>query len=582
MRVLLVNYWGVPRVGGITRHLLVLKQGLEARGHQVDILSPEPGKEVAWKTRYLYLTDRRFAVDKEPITRLVQDKIAPLYEDIDRSIVTREVNRYTFELAASLFDLEQYDIVHAHDVITARTIARIRPRGIPLVATVHGLLTAEQIVAGTVTKGSLTWDYVALEERLGVLSADRTLAPSQWVRRYLSETHNLLPNSIQVIPYGLDTRMVFPPEARHLDPNTPVKGDRQLLLCPARLTAEKGHKHLLFALAHLLRRRDDFVCWLAGGGGLQRSLEAQVRDLGLQDIVHFLGVRNDIPALLAMADLVVLPSVLDSMPYALIEAQIAGKAVVASRAGGIPEMIQDGVTGVLTSPTDAEGLAMRLDELLSNPDLRLRLGRRAALWGSKYWDAQTMVDRVLAVYQDVAARPAGESFFRKQPGEKGEPVTQNRPIFAPDPSPTAELPNNWRDILWHLPPGYQIPDPAFLATLKPHQAAQQLWPTIAAALPRSYRIPDPEFYVEMLAWQVSTAESPHTRPQPTVPQRRIKVRATTGQVTHARKSVRKRRGANTALRRRRRARPHHPPSVSPGIGFGLAMRHRAPKVRRAR
>lgn len=176
---------------------------------------------------------------------------------------------------------------------------------------------------------------------------------------------------VHVVHCGIDpAAYVFRP--RPLPAAGPVRA-----LCVASLQEYKGHRWLLEALAQsdagpgLERIRLDLV----GEGALRAQLEALAGRLGLTDRVRFLGSlpEEEVARLLAAADLFVLPSVvardgqMDGVPVALMEALAAGVPVVATRLSGVPELITDGVTGVLVPPADAAGLARALSRVLADP-----------------------------------------------------------------------------------------------------------------------------------------------------------------------------------------------------------------------
>jgi glycosyltransferase involved in cell wall biosynthesis len=173
---------------------------------------------------------------------------------------------------------------------------------------------------------------------------------------------------LHVVHCGIDPgAYAFRP--RQVPPEGPVR-----VLCVASFEEYKGHRYLLEALAgdpQLARMRLELV----GGGSLEDEMRALAGRLGLSERVSFLGMRSEaqVAALLDEADVFVLASVvahngqMEGLPVALIEAMAAGIPVVATRLSGIPELVEDGVTGLLARPGDAEDLARRLRELLSDP-----------------------------------------------------------------------------------------------------------------------------------------------------------------------------------------------------------------------
>lgn len=408
MRVLLATYWSLPHVGGINSYVAVLKSELESLGHRVDVFAHGPGKT------YFHLTDGTRIIEKAAIRDLVSRKVMARYRRHASGMTTmiklHEIERYTLEIAAAHLDLKKYDIIHTQDVISTCAFSRVRPRGVPLVSTIHGPLLRERLLKAPLVRANRR--YLALEERIGLLSADRTMTPSHWLKATFMRDYALPHGTITVVHSGMDIN-TFLRRATQPPRWVPDPRNRKVILCPARYTLVKGHRHLLNALSLLVRRRRDFVCWLAGDGPTRRVLERQARALRLGDHVAFLGSRDDVPALLTASDIVVLPSLLEGgVPYAVQEAQVAGKPVVASRVSGLPEIIRHGETGLLVAPGNARALASLLDRLLTDHSLRLSLGSRARIWAHGRWSSSRMVAETLAVYQELIQRE-GRTWLRR-------------------------------------------------------------------------------------------------------------------------------------------------------------------------
>jgi glycosyltransferase involved in cell wall biosynthesis len=165
------------------------------------------------------------------------------------------------------------------------------------------------------------------------------------------------------------------------------------------LVESKGVHHLINALHQLKKIRRDWVCWIVGDGPKRNEFQNLVKKLGLQNHLIFLGKRDDIPYLLSISDLFILPTLMDNQPLSIIEAQIAGKAIIASNVGGIPEMIQDRLTGLLFPPGDVASLVNHINYLFNHENVRLNLGQRAQKWALKHWSIQRATQKVLNVYQ---------------------------------------------------------------------------------------------------------------------------------------------------------------------------------------
>jgi glycosyltransferase involved in cell wall biosynthesis len=150
------------------------------------------------------------------------------------------------------------------------------------------------------------------------------------------------------------------------------------VLTVANLREEKGHAVLLEAIAggREAFRNVEFV--FAGDGPCRAALEAKARELSIDGQIRFLGERHDIPVLLAEADLFVLPSLTEAFPNSLLEAMAAGLPVIATRTGGICELVDDGTTGLLVGPSDSRALRGAIQRAIENPDPAAAMGRAAA------------------------------------------------------------------------------------------------------------------------------------------------------------------------------------------------------------
>src|SRR5262249_38140835 len=138
---------------------------------------------------------------------------------------------------------------------------------------------------------------------------------------------------------------------------------------------DKGHHDLLLAAAEVKRRGVNAEWLLVSDGDRRPLLEAQASRLGLPGTVRFLGSRRDVPALLKRSELLVHPSLSEGLPNAVLEAMAAGCAVVATRVGGVPELVLEGVTGCMVPPHSPSAMAHAIVHLMRHDTLRERMGR---------------------------------------------------------------------------------------------------------------------------------------------------------------------------------------------------------------
>lgn len=406
MKILLATFWGLPHVGGVDLYIRQLKLGLEQRGYQVDILCRYPdgsGYSILNKGRHL---------PRISVKPLVESNVKSYFQEnlsgLDPIIQDAETEQYCYELGAAYLGVDSYDLIHAQDVISARALFRIKRPQTALVTTIHGHLAMEWFlslpregVLENPERKERLWQYAVMREQLGLNSADAATLPTQWMKQMLIDDFAIPMDKLTVVPNGIDIRGFTDQLHNETDMRSSWK---KVIICPARFDVIKGHKYLIRALAKLRRERDDWVCWLVGNGGLEFNLRELVKLHGIEEDVAFLGTRRDVPALLKQSDIFVLPSLQDNHPYAVMEAQVAGKAVIVSDAGGMPEMVAHGETGLVFPVGNDEQLYRYLSLLLSNDQLRVHLSAQARHFGHERWSLDVMMSRMDSVYEMALAR----------------------------------------------------------------------------------------------------------------------------------------------------------------------------------
>ncbi len=179
----------------------------------------------------------------------------------------------------------------------------------------------------------------------------------------------------------------------------------QIVGVVARLEPEKGHPTILDAWPQVLREVPDAYLMIIGEGSRREALEQQAYDLRIGHRVVFTGRRDDVPAVTAALDVAVLPSYREAQGLSILEAMALSRPVVASNVGGIPEMIQDGVTGLLVPPADPPALAAAISRLLRDHSYADTIGRAGHDLVHERFCIERMVSDVQAIY-DEGARAA--------------------------------------------------------------------------------------------------------------------------------------------------------------------------------
>jgi len=232
---------------------------------------------------------------------------------------------------------------------------------------------------------------------------DRAIAVSQatktdWVKRC-----RVRPDRVTVIPNAVDPnrykRQWSRIEARnHLG----LAGENWLVLAGiGRLAIQKGFEYLLQAVAQLTGEYPRLHLVLAGDGPLRETLTKQASDLGISEEVHFIGFCSDVQPVLDAADIFVLPSLWEALPYSLLEAMAASLPVVGTRVAGVPEVILHQVTGFLVPSQDGHALAAALRPLLNSPELRSRMGHAARDRVVRHFNEKDTIQQTLRIYRDL-------------------------------------------------------------------------------------------------------------------------------------------------------------------------------------
>ena len=269
------------------------------------------------------------------------------------------------------------DLVHVHLFHALVAVASVRLRGMPKVVTHHH------------------GDFFHVHRRRSDEFLDRAMgrrydsivAVSDAVRRFLLSHYGYRSEKVVTIRNGWSGEPLPRKDGR----------DVSTVVCVGNLRVEKGHGVLLRAFARTLADRPARLV-LVGDGPLRHQLAAEVSSLGIDAHVSFLGSRDDVWAVLSEADIFAFPSLSEPLGIAVMEAMAAGLPVIASDVGGLPEVVQHGVSGLLVQPGDERSLSDGLGRLLDDPAARAEMGE-AGRMAAQDMKMATTIDRYVEHYR---------------------------------------------------------------------------------------------------------------------------------------------------------------------------------------
>lgn len=286
----------------------------------------------------------------------------------------------------------RYEVVHAHGLRAGIDAARAaRREGVPALVTVHNLVQPE-------IAGGLKARLYRAAEPLAVRLADRTFAVSEEIARHLRRSLLARGARIEVLHLGVGDAPRVTCSREEVRAELGLT-DESLVVTASRLSAQKAVHVMLEALARL---DDTVVLAVLGEGELEGSLRDRARALGIAERVHFLGFRVDVADFVAAADVFCLSSIWEGVPLSVQEAILLGAPVVATRVGGMPEIVTDGVSGRLVPRDAPDALATALSEVLDDAETRRRYVARARADLVETFSTDRMLARLRSAYREAA------------------------------------------------------------------------------------------------------------------------------------------------------------------------------------
>jgi glycosyltransferase involved in cell wall biosynthesis len=373
-------------VGGPALHVSYLARGLRERGYETTLVAGDVGRDEA----SMAFVAEQEGVDVVQLPGLSRE-LSPIRDLVAAIRLARLIRRL------------RPDILHTHTA-KAGAVGRIaaiiaggrRPRVV--VHTFHG-----HVLRGYFgTAGSLL--FRGIETALARVT-DRLIAVSPEVRDELVRLGVAPARKFTVVRLGieLEPRVHCEEQPAAIRARIGVSPDRFVVGWFGRMTAVKRTDDLLDALAALRERGVDALLLLVGDGADRERLERLAHGRGLAKSVLFLGYQEDVARWYAACDAIVLSSANEGTPVTLIEALAAARPVVATRVGGVEDVVEDGVTGLLVRPGDTHALAERLALLAADPERRRSMGETGRAQMLERYAVSRLVDDVDRLYRDLLA-----------------------------------------------------------------------------------------------------------------------------------------------------------------------------------
>ncbi len=378
-RIRVVRIIARLNIGGPAIHATLLHERLNRQRFQCTLVT---GTEEAGEGNYLELHGRTADVEIIP--------------DLGREIRPLRDLQTLWRLVALMRRLKPH-VVHTHTA-KAGAVGRAAAilAGVPVVVhTYHG-----HVLRGYFSPAK-TAVYRAIERGLA-RRTDRLLAVTTRVRDELIALGVGAAAQYRTVPLGFDLAPLLVAEQRRGELRAELGvGDAPLIGIVARLVPIKAHEVFLAAAARVRQQVPSARFLIVGDGELRASLEQQTAALGLTDAVRFLGWRADIDRLYADIDVVALTSRNEGSPVALIEAMASGVPVVSTEVGGVADVVEHGVSGLLAPMDDATGVADHILTLLADPGRRHAMGQHGRAKVAATYGARRLVADIETLYEDL-------------------------------------------------------------------------------------------------------------------------------------------------------------------------------------
>lgn len=283
-------------------------------------------------------------------------------------------------------DILQSHLFHAN--LLARIIGKIM--GVPVIISTEHIMGLEKRSRLFINRATS-------------LFVDKFIAISFSVGEFLTKTVGIKLSKIRVVQNGIayQDSQYFNINKRDRREEFGFSPAEKIVGTVARMHEQKGYSYLLRAAQEVIRYYPEVKFLLVGDGPLKNKMEQLAVDLKITKNVLFKGFYKDVPAIMSIFDIFVLPSLWEGLPITILEAMVMRKPVIATKVGGVSEAVKDGLTGLLVEPCDYLSLSGAIMRLLNDEELRFKMGRAGYKNVSEYFDAKMMVEQTEKIYDTI-------------------------------------------------------------------------------------------------------------------------------------------------------------------------------------
>ena len=387
MRIMMLSLNYIPKQGGVEIATSLIANELSNRDHSVVIITSMEDNSAKYEA-YENIKIFRFPANKHLIPPWKGYYFIKKYlSDIQK--IAKDENIYII------------NIIH-HNSVSSWAYQLKGKFDVPIITTVHTLLCADN--------RPLSWRLSLIEpfrrlfhlypilwfEKRSLWSSNYLIAISDRLYNHCNNVRG--DNNVELIPNAINLRQF----STDIEPKNIDCGDAFKILCSGRFSSEKGQIYLIKAIAKVTRSIPIHLFLLGGGAEkYKQQLEIEVKKQGIENIVHFMDPIPQLKHQLCTSmDLIVQPSLSETFGIAILENMSLGNVIIASSVGGIPEIIDDGINGLLVPPANPEFLADKIIVALTDTELREKIKRNAPIKASRF-DISKITDRYESLLSDL-------------------------------------------------------------------------------------------------------------------------------------------------------------------------------------